>query len=143
MIVVSGPVNLLRVLRERLSQKSQLRLGLFTGSAPRLVGMAPDAIPEAARTKQAERRDRVRRIRRRTIGGSLATFAAVWVAIFFQLVTGHDPVLSTDSKAQPAAAVSTSTATSPSYSDSPTETESPTETDAPTQTLNPTTTRQS
>ena len=52
------------------------------------------------------------RIRRGTIGASLATFAAVWAAIFFQLVSGHDPALSKASTAQPAASNSSSNSSS-------------------------------
>ena len=59
-------------------------------------------------TPQNQRRMRRSRIRRGTVGGSIATFAAVWAVIFFQLVSGHDPVLSEQSQAQPAATASPS-----------------------------------
>jgi cobalamin biosynthesis Mg chelatase CobN len=39
------------------------------------------------------RRARVRRIRARVIGGSVALFLAVWMLITVVLVTGHDPAL--------------------------------------------------
>jgi hypothetical protein len=39
------------------------------------------------------RRARVRRIRARVIGGSVALFLAVWMVITVVLVTGHDPAL--------------------------------------------------
>lgn len=46
-----------------------------------------------ARAKVRARRRRVSSIRKRTIRGSLALFAIVWVVVFGQLVTGNDPVL--------------------------------------------------
>ena len=46
-----------------------------------------------ARAKIRAKRRRVSSIRSRTIRGSLALFAVVWVVIFGQLVTGNDPVL--------------------------------------------------
>lgn len=58
-----------------------------------------------------ERRARVRRIRARVIGGSVALFLAVWMLITVVLVTGHDPALARNSVTQsatPAAATTTS-----------------------------------
>ncbi len=46
-----------------------------------------------ARHRTQARRDRHRAIRRRAIGITLALFLAVWLAIFGQLITGHDPAL--------------------------------------------------
>jgi hypothetical protein len=61
------------------------------------------------------RRARVRRIRARVVGGSVALFLAVWLLITVVLVTGHDPALArktqTQTQTQPATAV---TATSDS-----------------------------
>jgi outer membrane biosynthesis protein TonB len=47
-----------------------------------------------ARAKIRAKRRRVQTIRKRTIRGSLALFAAVWAIVFFQLVSGNDPALS-------------------------------------------------
>ena len=66
------------------------------------------------------RRRRVRTIRRRTVAGSLAAFAAAWGIIFSQLVTGHDPALGNNKQASSApAAVSSSSTSSGSSSTSP------------------------
>jgi hypothetical protein len=56
----------------------------------------------------ARRRRRLRSIRKRAIAGSVAAFAAAWVAIGVQLASGHDPALS---KNTPAAAVAGSKST--------------------------------
>jgi hypothetical protein len=81
-----------------------------------------------------QRRRRISIIRRRTVGGALATFAVVWAAIFFQLTSGHDPALSNAS--QP---TQTQTQTQPQ---TPSE-ESPSATPAPSEPLDPVTTSQS
>ncbi len=47
-----------------------------------------------ARAKIRAKRRRVATIRRRTLRGSLALFAAVWAIVFGQLVSGNDPALS-------------------------------------------------
>jgi len=47
-----------------------------------------------ARAKIRAKRRRVQTIRRRTLRGSLALFAAVWAVVFAQLVSGNDPALS-------------------------------------------------
>jgi len=47
-----------------------------------------------ARAKIRAKRRRVQTIRRRTLRGSLALFAAVWAIVFAQLVSGNDPALS-------------------------------------------------
>jgi len=46
-----------------------------------------------ARAKIRAKRRRVSSIRSRTIRGSLALFAVVWLVVFVQLVSGNDPVL--------------------------------------------------
>ncbi len=51
-----------------------------------------------ARAKVRARRRRVATIRRRTLRGSLALFAAVWAIVFAQLVSGNDPALSSAPK---------------------------------------------
>lgn len=59
---------------------------------------------------KAQRRARVRRIRARVIGGSVALFVAVWLLITVVLVAGHDPALARKAvthAATPAATTST------------------------------------
>jgi hypothetical protein len=46
------------------------------------------------------RRARVRRIRSRVVGGSVALFLAVWLLITVVLVTGHDPALARKTQTQ-------------------------------------------
>jgi Mn2+/Fe2+ NRAMP family transporter len=60
------------------------------------------------------RRARVRRIRARVIGGSVALFLAVWMLITVVLVTGHDPALARKTQTQAATAATTATTTSSS-----------------------------
>lgn len=67
-----------------------------------------DSKHEAAAQRLAERRHRVRRIRKWVIGMSVAVFLAVWALIFANLVSGHDPALSKSARA----AVSTQSNTS-------------------------------
>ena len=55
------------------------------------------------------RRARVRRIRARVIGGSVALFLAVWMLITVVLVTGHDPALARKTQTQAATAATTAT----------------------------------
>jgi hypothetical protein len=55
---------------------------------------------------------RVRRIRARVIGGSVALFLAVWMLITVVLVTGHDPALARKTVTQAATAATTTGATS-------------------------------
>jgi hypothetical protein len=60
------------------------------------------------------RRARLRRIRARVIGGSIALFLAVWMLITVVLVTGHDPALARKAVTQaatPATATTTSSST--------------------------------
>jgi hypothetical protein len=59
------------------------------------------------------RRARVRRIRARVIGGSVALFLALWMLITVVLVTGHDPVLARKALTQ---AATTATGTTSSHS---------------------------
>jgi cytoskeletal protein RodZ len=54
----------------------------------------------------ARRRRHIQIIRKRAIVGSVAVFAAAWVAIGFQLVSGHDPALSKSSQAAVVASTS-------------------------------------
>jgi hypothetical protein len=54
------------------------------------------------------RRARVRRIRARVIGGSIALFLAVWMVITVVLVTGHDPALARKTQTQSATTATTS-----------------------------------
>ena len=53
------------------------------------------------------RRARVRRIRARVIGGSVALFLAVWMLITVVLVTGHDPALARKTLTQATTATTT------------------------------------
>ncbi len=57
------------------------------------------------------RRARVRRIRARVIGGSVALFLAVWMLITVVLVTGHDPALARKTLTQTARTATTSNST--------------------------------
>jgi hypothetical protein len=68
----------------------------------------PRTDPAAVR---AARANRVRMIRRRVVGGSVALFIAVWSLIAVRLVTGHDPVLA---RAAAARTLTRTTAGSPS-----------------------------
>ncbi len=55
------------------------------------------------------RRARVRRIRARVIGGSVALFLALWMLITVVLVTGHDPALARKTQTQAATPAVTTT----------------------------------
>jgi hypothetical protein len=57
------------------------------------------------------RRARVRRIRGRVIGGSVALFLAVWMLITVVLVTGHDPALARKTLTQTATTATTTSST--------------------------------
>jgi hypothetical protein len=61
-------------------------------------------------TIRQERRARVRMIRRRVLGASVALFMAVWMVIAVVLVTGHDPALARKTSTAAAAASTTTTA---------------------------------
>lgn len=65
-----------------------------------------------------ERRARVRRIRARVIGGSVALFLAVWVLITVVLVSGHDPALARTAVTQSATQSATRAATTSSSTSS-------------------------
>ena len=65
------------------------------------------------------RRARVRRIRARVIGGSVALFIALWMLITVVLVTGHDPALARKTLTQTATTAATSTSTGSSGSTGP------------------------
>ena len=56
-----------------------------------------------ARKLLARRRQRLSKIRKRAVAGSVGAFMTAWAAIGFQLVSGHDPALS---KSSPVALVS-------------------------------------
>lgn len=70
---------------------------------------------EASQIKQ-RRRARVRTIRGRVIGGSVALFLAVWSLIAVVLITGHDPGLAAETghKSSTASAATTTTTTTSS-----------------------------
>jgi hypothetical protein len=55
------------------------------------------------------RRARVRMIRSRVIGGSVALFLAVWTLIAVVLITGHDPALARKALTTAAATSTTTT----------------------------------
>ena len=57
------------------------------------------------------RRARVRRIRARVIGGSVALFLALWMLITVVLVTGHDPALARKTLTQAARTATTTSST--------------------------------
>lgn len=46
-----------------------------------------------AQAKLAAMRERARRQRRRVLSGATIAFVVLWLAIFTQMITGHDPVL--------------------------------------------------
>lgn len=48
-----------------------------------------------AEAKLAAMRARARRLRGRVLTGAAIGFAVIWVAIFTQMISGHDPVLGT------------------------------------------------
>jgi hypothetical protein len=54
-----------------------------------------------AAVRLAGLRRRVGAVRRRTVAFSVALFTAAWVAVFAQMVSGHDPVLGSGSKPKP------------------------------------------
>ncbi|HEY1716174.1 MAG TPA: hypothetical protein VGG07_24975 [Solirubrobacteraceae bacterium] len=61
-----------------------------------------------------KRRARVRRIRARVIGGSIALFLAVWMLITVVLVTGHDPALARKTATHAATPATTTSSSSSS-----------------------------
>jgi type IV secretory pathway TrbL component len=62
------------------------------------------------------RRARVRMIRARVVGGSVALFLLVWSLIAVVLVTGHDPALARKALTAGAGTTSTATSTAPTVS---------------------------
>ncbi|HEY5429767.1 MAG TPA: hypothetical protein VIK04_11665, partial [Solirubrobacteraceae bacterium] len=58
------------------------------------------------------RRARVRMIRARVVGGSVALFLAVWSLIAVVLITGHDPALAARKTVTVSSAAGTSTTAS-------------------------------
>jgi hypothetical protein len=55
------------------------------------------ALRERAAKKLAERRARIRRIRKRTAATGAAIFAVAWGGLLVQLTTGNDPALAGES----------------------------------------------
>jgi hypothetical protein len=72
---------------------------------------------DAAKIREA-RRARVRMIRARVIGGSVALFMVVWSLITVVLVTGHDPALASQKSSTAAAQTTTTSGSSGSGSGS-------------------------
>lgn len=68
------------------------------------------------------RRARVRLIRARVVGGSVALFLAVWSVIAVVLITGHDPALAAKKTVTVSSAAVTSTATTSSATNTDTNT---------------------
>ena len=110
------------------------------------------AVPSSPPSQRlADRRRRTSRIHTGVIGGSLATFAAAWVMIFSQLVTGHDPALANQSQASTSATTGAAESSSAngsyrddySYSDPYSHDGASSSTPAPAGTPSPVTTRQS
>lgn len=77
---------------------------------------APAQPPQVANVLEARRRH-VTVIRMRVVAIAVAVFIALWIAIFAQLVTGHDPALSRN-KTTAATTSSSSTGSSSSSSTS-------------------------
>jgi cytoskeletal protein RodZ len=64
------------------------------------------------------RRRRVSLIRKRVVAAAGSTFALAWGVIFFQLVSGHDPVLASKAKATTTSSTGSSQTTASSGSSS-------------------------
>jgi hypothetical protein len=60
-------------------------------AALKLWAMSTDAVDP--RALAAQRRGRIRTLRRRVAAGAVATFLVLWAVLFVQLATGHDPGL--------------------------------------------------
>jgi lipase chaperone LimK len=60
--------------------------------------MTPDERRRVAGLRLRARRRREGELRRRAVLISAAVFAVLWVAVFAQLVSGHDPVLGRGTK---------------------------------------------
>lgn len=71
----------------------------------------PSMTPQEAAQIKRNRRARVRRIRGRVIGGSVALFLAVWSLIAVVLVTGHDPGLAAETTHKSSTTTTTTAAT--------------------------------
>ncbi|HUZ28615.1 MAG TPA: hypothetical protein VMU90_05195 [Solirubrobacteraceae bacterium] len=66
-------------------------------------------------SRLAARRTRITKLRKRFIAGGATVFVAVWIGIFGQLVSGHDPALaarSSSGSASSSQAVNTGSASS-------------------------------
>jgi len=72
--------------------------------------MSPEDGRRLARQRVWARKQRTRGIRRRVAAITLSLFAALWVAIFVHLATGHDPALGASSR--PANTTTSNTTTS-------------------------------
>jgi hypothetical protein len=55
-----------------------------------------------AAVRLAGLRRRIGTVRRRTVAFSVSVFTAAWIAVFAQMVSGHDPVLGSGPKPKPA-----------------------------------------
>jgi cytoskeletal protein RodZ len=82
----------------------------------------PDMTKEDAIKIRETRRARVRLIRARVVGGSVALFLAVWSLIAVVLITGHDPALARKTLTTSAATGSATTATTATPATSATST---------------------
>ena len=83
--------------------------------------LAPRPAPRPQRSvsgRMAERRRRLRVLRRRVVALGVAAFVAMWCVMYVQLASGHDPALSTKTASVATATVSNAsaatTATTPS-----------------------------
>lgn len=65
-----------------------------------MTDIHPNAPRARAQAMRQVRLGRVRTIRRRIIGGSLALFVAAWLLIAVVMVSGHDPALSKSTAAK-------------------------------------------
>ena len=77
---------------------------------------------ELGRQRIAERRDRIRRMRRRIVGGAVGVFLALWGVIFAQLATGHDPTLGASASNAATTSTSSGSTVTSSSSSTPTDT---------------------
>jgi cytoskeletal protein RodZ len=73
---------------------------------------------ELGRERVVKRRERISRIRKRIVAGSVLSFLIAWGAIFFQLASGHDPSLSKTAQASTAATPTSSSASASTGSSS-------------------------
>jgi hypothetical protein len=76
----------------------------------RVTSQAETTTRRMVRERLRAQRLRVRRIRRTVLTCGAAVFAALWMAIYVQLATGHDPALAGVTHRNPTTAASTTTA---------------------------------